>query len=149
VTFTFELDLGRIRFAESGFEIRFGVSVHSVREPESGLANPAKPVLTWIHWRNRTCLAVRWRLRKQIALPTTPTKPDHSICQRIQIQKLLSTHTHTHTHRHLTDYSTWTTKVFVEDASLAMRLSVVTASLSAVVAAVRRPFHSLCTHKSS
>jgi len=63
-TFTFELDVCRIRFAESGFEIRFSESVHSVREPESGLANPAKPVLTWIHWRSRTCLAVKWRLRR-------------------------------------------------------------------------------------
>ena len=28
---------------------RFSESVHSVRQPESGFANPANPVLTWIH----------------------------------------------------------------------------------------------------
>ena len=45
--------LGRIRFdeSESGFRFRFfrfSESVHSMRKPESGFANLANPVLTWI-----------------------------------------------------------------------------------------------------
>jgi len=75
-----------------GIRIRFSESVHSVREPENGFANPANPVLTRIHSRNRKCLAVKMasaivlldEYGKRItltSLPTAPTNPDHSICQ--------------------------------------------------------------------
>jgi len=52
MTLTLKFDLGRILFAksESRFKLgpRFSESLHSVRQPESGFANPANPVLTWI-----------------------------------------------------------------------------------------------------
>ena len=31
----------------------------ALTEPESGFANPANPVLKWINYRNRKCVAVK------------------------------------------------------------------------------------------